>query len=183
MSVIGDILFYRNSHSLTAWLAQRAKNVSENAYRTYKSSEDLEGENIGRVATAYYIKPLRISERGEFDVAVSGSTATIKQTAKFEGERDLWRCEPSQRGSTYPRGELRRDHVTVGMSVPRDQPERAKRFIDDQINAMEEIIAWQAEEIEKFNNSIPTLIMQAYQRRQREIDDKEDILRKLKGVG
>ncbi|MGC8160085.1 hypothetical protein ACP3WZ_26530, partial [Salmonella enterica] len=74
-------------------------------------------------------------------IRVAGLEAT--KSIPFTGAPELWRLHPGSWSSNPPRGEIRRDKLVIGITVPAQQADQAAQYIEQTVAQLPDIIAQQ----------------------------------------
>jgi hypothetical protein len=116
-------------------------------------------------------------ERGPIRVAGLRATKEIP----FRGDRDLWHLRTNPFNLNPPRGEVRGQQLVIGIEVPAQQADEAKRYIDEAIAALPEYLDRQKAQIEAHNNRIAANAIPPIQQRRVTLGRASDLLKKLQG--
>jgi hypothetical protein len=201
MAVLGELLFFRRDQvdldtMLRAQRAQLLKKVDGLPDRTFQEKTDQ--EIAQDLAFSEVVEPLKAdfdkaqaavsevqvevhdrfgSDRGP--VRVAGLRAT--KSIPFAGDRELWRLWTNPYNLNPPRGDVRGQNLVIGIDVPAQQADEAKRYIDATIAALPEWLAWSRTQVEAYNASIAATAMPIIQQRRARLGQASDLLKKLRG--
>jgi hypothetical protein len=201
MAVLGELLFYRRDQvDLDTVLRARSEHLRKKIDglpdRTFHEKTDHEiAQNL---ADSEAIEPLKLDfdnaqaavsevqvevhddygfDRGP--VRVAGLRAT--KSIPFTGDRELWRLRTNPFDLNPPRGEVRDQNLVIGIEVPVQQADQAKRYIDDTITALPEWLGRSRAQVEAYNAGIAARTMPIVQQRRARLGQAADLLKKLQG--
>jgi hypothetical protein len=199
MAVIGELLFYRQDrvdldavlrHHVTL-LRDKVDSLPEQLF-----SQKTDEEIADQLAASEAIEPLRVDfasakaqveevqvevhdqfgfERGP--IRVPGLRAT--KTIPFRGDRDLWHLRTNPFNLNPPRGEVRGQSLVIGIEVPAQQADEAKRYIDQAMESLPEYLERQKAQIEAHNARIAANAIPLIQQRRSRLSQASDLLKKL----
>lgn len=201
MAVLGDLLFYRSDMvGLGDVLRHQVDQLGTkvNALPDKVFAEKTDDELAEQIAAEQAIAPLvpdfgaatakvqetevEIHDRFGFDrgpIRVAGLEAT--KTIPFTGDPDLWRLHPNSWSSNPPRGEVRRDKLVIGITVPAQEANQAAQYIDQTIAELPDYIARQKVLIDQHNASLAAHAMPWIKQRRQRLGAASDLLKKLGG--
>ncbi len=199
MSIIGDILFHGNdlSRALRYQLEQLPSAVNGLAEQTLISKTDAEIIEI--ISRDYHVEPLCVDYENA-EAKVEEGMAELRDTFRyhlpngpmkvqgikaskaipFSGDPELWKLRPNSYTMNPPRGEVRGNTLIVGITVPENQTDDAKRHIDSTIEQLPTYIDAQKRQIEEFNKQLADEIPKLVQQRRNRLGAAADLLSKLK---
>lgn len=201
MAVLGDLLFYRRDMvGLGDFLRHQIDQLrgKVDALPDKLFSDRSDAEIAAQIASEQAIAPLvadfgaatasvretEVEVRDQFGfnrgpIRVAGLEAT--KSIPFTGAPELWRLHPGSWSSNPPRGEIRRDKLVIGITVPAQQADQAAQYIEQTVAQLPDIIAQQKALIDQHNASIATQAMPWIQARQQRLGTASDLLKKLGG--
>jgi hypothetical protein len=201
MAVLGDLLFYRRDmvglgDVLRHQIDQLRGKVDALPDKLFREKSDT--EIAAHIASEQAIAPLvadfaaatasvretevEVHDQFGFNrgpIRVAGLEAT--KSIPFTGDPELWRLHPNSWGSNPPRGDVRRDKLVIGMSVPAQQADQAAQYIEQTVAQLPDIIARQKVLIDQHNASIAVQAMPWIQARRQRLGTASDLLKKLSG--
>lgn len=201
MTVLGDLLFYRSDMvGLGDVLRHRVEQLRTkvDALPDRLFAEKSDDEIATQIASEQAIAPLvadfaaatakvqetEVEVHDQFGfhrgpIRVAGLEAT--KTIPFTGDPDLWRLHPNSWSSSPPRGDVRRNNLVIGITVPAQQADEAARYIDRTIADLPDYIVRQKVLIDQHNASLFTQVMPWIKARRQRLSAASDLLKKLGG--
>lgn len=201
MAVLGDLLFYRRDmvglgdvlrHQIDQ-LRGKVDALPDKLFRE-KSDTEIAAHIAGEQAIAPLVadfdaatasvRETEVEVHDQFGfnsgpIRVAGLEAT--KSIPFTGDPELWRLHPNSWSSNPPRGDVRRDKLVIGMSVPAQQADRAAQYIEQTVTQLPDIIAQQKVLIDQHNASVAAQAMRWIQARRQRLGTASDLLKKLGG--
>lgn len=201
MAVLGDLLFYRRD---MVGLGDVLRNQIEqlrgkvDALPDKLFAEKSDDEIAAQIVSDQAIAPLvadfgaatarvqetevEVHDQFGFDrglIRVAGLEAT--KSIPFTGDPALWRLHPNSWSSSPPRGDVRRDKLVIGMTVPAHQAEQAAQYIEQTIAELPGYMARQKVLIDQHNASLAGQAMPWIKARRQRQSAASDLLKKLGG--
>jgi hypothetical protein len=198
MGVLGEPLFYRRDQvDLDAVLrhngAQLRDVVDRIPEREFSSKTD--GQIAAEIAEQQKITPLeihldqatphveetRVEVRNDFHFGRNASVAGLKATKAipFTGDSQLWALRTNPFDLNPPRAVVQGGRLIIGIEVPAQQADEAKRYIDDAIARLPQYLEWQRAQIEGYNKGLASQAMPWIQQRRARLCQADDLLKKL----
>ena len=199
MAALGELLFYRRDQvdldgvlrAQEQQLRSKIDGLSEADLRQ-RSAEEI----AQSLAASEAIEPLRLDfDSAEAAVAetqlevhdqfgfhqgpirVAGLRAT--KSIPFTGDPALWRLRTNPFDLNPPRGEVRGRKLVVGIEVPTQRFDEAKRYIDETVAALPEWLARSQAQVEAHNARIFAIALPIVQQRAARLGQAADLLKKL----
>lgn len=105
----------------------------------------------------------------------------VTKTIPFTGERQLWQLKTNPYNMNPPRGEVHHGEVRIGLTVPTNQAESAKTYLDDTIKNIKECLQRQEAQIARHNAGLEQAALQFIRARRSRVGAATDLLKKLGG--
>lgn len=201
MAALGDLLFYRRDgaglddilrHEVR--LLQSRVDALPDKFFTDHSDDQI----AAHIAEQHAIQPLKadfgaakasvvetqVEVQDQFGfrrgpIRVPGLLAT--KSIPFQGDPELWRLRTNPFNMNPPRGEVRGNTLVIGITVPAQQADEAKRYIDQALAQIPEYLQRQEAQIAQHNASLATHAMQWITARRQRLGSAADLLKKLGG--
>lgn len=199
MSVLGELLFYRRDQvDLDAVLRHNVTLLRDVIDRIPERefSSKTDDEIAAEVAESQKIIPLevhfdkatpnveetRVEVHDQFgfgrgNASVPGLKAT--KAIPFTGDAKLWFLRTNPFNMNPPHGLVQGGKLIIGIEVPAQQAEEAKRYIDGVIASLPEYLGWQRAQIENYNKTLASQAFPWIQQRRGRLSQANDLLKKL----
>lgn len=201
MAVLGELVFYRRDQvDLDTVLRHQLELLrgKVDALSDIFFSEKTDEEIANHIAQSEAIQPLSVDfaaatpnvretqvevqdrfgfERGS--VRVAGLEAS--KSIPFTGDAKLWHLRTNPYNLNPPHGKVQGNKLVIGISVPAQQADEAKRYIDDTVAQIPEYLARQAAQIAQHNASLPAQAMQWIRLRRERLGTASDLPKKHGG--
>lgn len=199
MAVLGELLFQRRDQvDLDTALRLQAQNLrgKVDALPDRAFQERTDQEIAQELAASEAIEPLTLDlTKAKADVSetpvevhdpfgfnrgparVAGLRAT--KSIPFRGDPELWKLRTNPSNFNPPRGEVQGRHLFIGIEVPAQQSDEAKRYIDQTIGALTEWLDQSRAQVEAHNARIAATAMPFIQQRRARLGRASDLLKKL----
>jgi hypothetical protein len=201
MPVLGDLLFYRRDqvdldHILRHQVELLSRKVDALPDKLFSAKSD--DEIAAQVAKDAAVEPLQVDfasavanvrevevevhDRFRYDrdtVRVPGLEAT--KAIPFKGDKELWHLKTNPWGMNPPRGDVRRDTVVIGISVPTQESEAAAKYIEETIAMIPEYLQHQKTQIDAHNAGLAGHALQWVKMRRGRLSQASVLLKNLGG--
>jgi len=103
----------------------------------------------------------------------------VSKRFPFVGDPKLWYLKTNPFDLSPPRGRIVGQHISVGISVPTQQAQEAKKYIDDTVNNIQKCLARQQSQIQAHNARLSSLALPLIQQRRSRLNQAAELLKSL----
>ncbi|MCW2318849.1 hypothetical protein M2322_004418 [Rhodoblastus acidophilus] len=187
MMMFGEALFRKSE--LSDYLRQQAASIEQHVGKNVREADLSEPDEmiVSKLLEQAVVSPLHVDfenptkDAQEHPLLVSdGFGGTVKingvratRAFAFTGDKNLFELRPNRWGD-YPRGELRRNLVVVGVEG-RPDAELLKQEMDRQETALREYVSNSTAEINVHNEALAGKILDAVKRRRAQLSKIENL--------
>lgn len=201
MSVIGDLLFFKGfqspsledvfSHQKTKILPTvvakiTSKQISERGLDSIVESlvaeltiEKLDLDTANGTSKIDEISIAGVNHWGE---RYSAPGLRITKSFVFSGDRTLWELHAGSYSLSPPRGKVGSNALTLGMEVRAEDQQNAVNHIKATLTEVQQYIEQQAQPINAYNDTLPTLVRAALVERQATFQKIDNIKNSLDDI-
>jgi hypothetical protein len=102
----------------------------------------------------------------------------VSRALPFKGEPELWYLQPSTFTSP-PRGEVRGQWLIVGIELPTQRANEAKRYLDETVGLISQYVVWQRGQIERHNSGLVEVAHSLLQQRRAHVAKAAELRQSL----
>ncbi len=194
-----DLLFYgrdlrevlerqtqRMREAIEKYEANRLLNTSTDDLLTYfVAMGTVEAISLRDAEIAVDHRETKVDVSHRFDYAVRGDEpvhvpgAEISLHVPFDGEPELFRCQPSPFTFNPPRGRVTAGELVLRFAGPRGDLDSAKNHLDSQLATVRQYVTWIRDQVRQHNDALAQIARQDIERRKQLLLENQKLVASL----